>query len=70
MIISMIQESCMYLFVINHLVSCFILWLDKTFIFFTTYNSKFSYVDVWFIDQNSQPLKVEDKINITLVIKM
>ena len=70
MIISMIQESCMYLFVINHLVSCFILCLDKTFIFFKTYNSKFSYVDIWFIDQNSQPLKVEDKINITLVIKM
>ena len=31
-------------------------------------DSEFSYIEVWFIDQNSNPLEIEDKINITLVI--
>ena len=43
------------------------IWL-KTFIFLKTMNSEFSYIEVWFTDQNSKPLEVENKINITLVI--
>ena len=31
-------------------------------------NSEFSYIEVWFTDQNCKPLEIEDKINITLVI--
>ena len=31
-------------------------------------NSEFSYIEVWFTDQNSKPLEIEDTINITLVI--
>ena len=42
--------------------------LSKTFIFLKTFNSEFSYIEVWFTDQNSKPLEIEDKINITLVI--
>ena len=34
-----------------------------------TFNSEFSYMEVWFTDQNSQPLETEDRINVTLVIK-
>ena len=40
----------------------------KNFIFLKTFNSEFSYIEVWFTDQNSKPLEIEDKINITLVI--
>ena len=40
----------------------------KNFIFLKTLNSEFSYIKVWFTDQNSKPLETEDKINITLVI--
>ena len=40
----------------------------KNFIFKKTFNSEFSYIEVWFTDQNSEPLKIEDKLNITLVI--
>ena len=39
----------------------------KNFIFLKTFDSKFSYSEVWFTDQNSKPLEIEDKINITLV---
>ena len=41
--------------------------LDKNFIFLETFNSDFSCVEVWFTDQNSKSLEVEDKINITSV---
>ena len=40
----------------------------KNFMFLKTFNSEFSYIEVWFTDQNSKPLEIEDKINITLVI--
>ena len=41
---------------------------SKNFIFLKTFNSEFSYIEVWFTDQNSKPLEIEDKMNITLVI--
>ena len=37
-------------------------------IFLKTFNSELSFIEVWFTDQNSKPLEIEDKINITLVI--
>ena len=40
----------------------------KNFTFLKTLNSQFLYIEVWFTDQNSKPLKIEDKINIILVI--
>ena len=40
----------------------------KNFIFLKIFNSEFSYIEVWFTDQSSNALEIEDKINITLVI--
>ena len=40
----------------------------NNFIFLKTFNFEFLYVEVWFTDQNSKPLEIEDKINITLEI--
>ena len=34
-----------------------------------TFNSEFQEIKVWFTDQNSKPLEVEDKINLTLIVK-
>ena len=39
------------------------------FIPLKTFNSEFQTIEVWFTDQNSQPLEIEDRINLTLVIK-
>ena len=36
--------------------------------FLKIFNWEFSYIEVWFTDQNSKPVEKEDKINITLVI--
>ena len=40
-----------------------------THIFVKTFNSEFQEIKVWFTDQNNNPLEVEDKINVTLIIK-
>ena len=41
----------------------------KKHILLKTFNSEFQAIEVWFTDQNSQPLEIEDRINLTLVIK-
>ena len=38
-------------------------------IFLKTFNSEFQENEVCFTDQNSQPLEIEDRINLTLAIK-
>ena len=40
--------------------------------FLRTFSSGFSYIEVWFTDQNSKVLEIEGKINVTLrnIIKM
>ena len=41
----------------------------KNFTFFKALYSEFSYIEVWSIDQNSNLLEIEDKINITLIFR-
>ena len=38
-------------------------------IFLKTFNSEFQTIELWFTDQNSQPLEIADRIHLTLVIK-
>ena len=38
-------------------------------IFLKTFNSECDEIKVWFTDQNSQLLEIEDRINLTMVIK-
>ena len=38
-------------------------------IFLKTFNSEYDESIVWFTDQNSQPLEIEDRINLTIVVK-
>ena len=33
-----------------------------------TTNAEFSFVEIWFTDQNNRPLEIEDNVNITLII--
>ena len=37
--------------------------------FLKTFNSEYSEIKVWFTGQNSEPLEIEDRINLTVVIK-
>ena len=33
-----------------------------------TSNAEFSFIEIWFTNQNNRPLKIEDNVNITLII--
>ena len=33
-----------------------------------TTNAEFSFIEIWFTDQNNRPLQIEDNVNITLII--
>ena len=33
-----------------------------------TTNAEFSFIEIWFTDQDNRPLEIEDSINITLII--
>ena len=54
-------------FVLNKSFGQLLYISPKKFIFLKTFDSEFSYIEVWFTNQNNNPLEIEDKINITLV---
>ena len=33
-----------------------------------TTNGEFSFIEIWFTDQNNRPLEIEDNVNFTLII--
>ena len=37
--------------------------------FLKTYNTEFDEIIIKFVDQSSRPLKIEDKVNLTLLIE-
>ena len=62
------QDSrLLHVFVPNKLFGLLLDISPKTFIFFKTFDLEFSYIEVWFSEQKSKPLEIED-LNITLVI--
>ena len=58
------QNSCIYLFQINYLGN----WLRFYGKILYFQRPLISYIEVWFAGQNSKPLEIQDKINITLAI--
>ena len=63
------QDSrVLYTFVPNKLFDQLLDISPKSFIFLKIFNSECFYIEVWFTDQNSKPLEIEDTIEITLVI--
>ena len=58
----------LYAFIPNKLFGQLLNISSKNFIFLKTFDSEFSYVEVWFTDQNFKQSEIEDKINITFVI--
>ena len=67
MIINKIKE--LYTFVPNKPFGSLLETTLKNHIFLKTFNSEFRTIKVWFTDQKSQPLEIENKINLTLMIR-
>ena len=64
------QDSrVLYTFVWNKPYGSLLEIYQKNHTFLKKSNSEFQESKVWFIDQNNQPLEIEDKINLTLIIK-
>ena len=63
------QDSrVLYTFVPNkHFAS--LLENSPTNVFLETFNLEYDEIEIWFTDQNSPPLEIADRINLTLVIK-
>ena len=60
----------LYTFVPNKPFGSLLEISPKNHIFLKRFNSEFEDIRVWFLDQSSQPLEIEDRINLTLVIEI
>ena len=58
----------MYAFISNKSFGQLLDIAPKNVIFLKTFDSEMSYIEVWFTDQNSKRLYIDDRINIPLVI--
>ena len=64
------QDSpVLYTFVPNKSFGSLLDISPSNHIFLKTFNSEYDETIVWFTDQNSEPLEIEDRINLTMVIK-
>ena len=64
------QDSrVLYTFVLNKSFESLLEISPTNHIFLKTFNSEYNEIEVWFTDPNSKPLEIEDRINLTIVIK-
>ena len=64
------QESrVLYMFVPNKPFDNLLKISPTNHIFLKTFNSEYVEIIVWFTHQNSKPFEMEDRINLTMVIK-
>ena len=64
------QDSrVLYIFVQNKPFGSLLEISPTNHIFLKTFNSEYDEIKVWFTDQNIQPLEIEDRINLAMVIK-
>ena len=40
----------------------------ETLIMLKTINTEFSFIEIWFTDQDNRPLEIEDSVNISLIV--
>ena len=64
------QDSrVLYTFVPNKQFGSLLEISPANHIFLKTFNSEFQTIEVWSTDKDSQPLEIEDRINLSLVTK-
>ena len=64
------QDSrILYTFVQNKTFGSLLEILTTNHVLLKTFNSEFQEIKIWFINQTSTPLEIEDKINVSLIIK-
>ena len=63
------DSRVLYTFVPNKSFGSLLYISPSNHIFLKTFNSEYDETAVWFTDQNSKPLEIEDRLNLTTVIK-
>ena len=63
------DSQVLYTFILNKYFGSLLDISPSNHIFLKTFSSEYDEIIVWFTDQNSQPLEIEDRINLTMVIK-
>ena len=64
------DSKVLYTFVPNKPFGSLLEISPTNHIFLKTFNSEYDEIIVWFSDQNSQPLEIEDRIDLTMVVKL
>ena len=59
----------LYTFVPNKLFGSLLEISPTNHIFLKTFNTEYNGIEGWFTNQNSKPLEIEDRINLTMVVK-
>ena len=63
------NSRVLYTFVPNKPFGSLLDISPKNHIFLKTFNSEYRKIIVWFTDQNSQPLEIKNRINLTMIVK-
>ena len=63
------NSRILFTFVPNKAFGSLLEMSQKNHVFLKTFNSEFQEIKICFTDQTSKPLEVEDRINVTLIIK-
>ena len=63
------DSRVLYTFVPNKYFGILLDISPSNHVFLKTFNSEYGEIIVWFTDQNSTPLEIEDRINLTMVMK-
>ena len=63
------NSRILYAFVPNKTFGSLLEISPTNHVFLKAFNSEFQEIKVWFTDQTSAPLELEDKINVSLIIK-
>ena len=61
-------SKVLFTFVPNKKYGQLITVSPETLIMLKTVNTVFSFIEIWFTDQDNRPLEIEDSVNISLII--
>ena len=63
-------SKVLFTFVPNKKYGQLITVSPETLIMLKTVNTEFSFIEIWFTDQDNRPLEIEDSVNISLIIRI
>ena len=61
-------SKVLFTFVPNKKYGQLITISPETLIMLKTVNTEFSFIEIWFTDQDNKPLETEDRVNISLIV--